>query len=137
MEFNSAICTTEEQSKTLLDLGLKAEAADMSYKIHYFDLDGILLEAVHTLELDPPINNDKFIPAWSLHRLIEMLPQEIIIVETIYELSIDNHLCIEYISEKFLNPIKYFWKGNIFDRIICCIEWLIQEGYFNKEYLEE
>ena len=72
MNFTSQICTTEEQSKRLLALGLKAETADMSYQIHYFDLDGILLESIHSLEPDPPLNNDRFIPAWSLHRLIEM-----------------------------------------------------------------
>ena len=75
MEFNSQICTTEEQSKRLLDLGLKAETADMSYRINYFDLDGMLLECVHTLEPDPPLNNDRYIPAWSLHRLIEIMSQ--------------------------------------------------------------
>ena len=25
--------------------------------------------------------------------------------------------------------------GDLFDNIIDCIEWLIKEGYFNKEYL--
>jgi hypothetical protein len=26
-------------------------------------------------------------------------------------------------------------KDNLYDNIIDCIEWLIKEGYFNKEYL--
>lgn len=30
-----------------------------------------------------------------------------------------------------------FFKDNSFDSLIDCIEWLIKEGYFNKEYLEE
>jgi hypothetical protein len=33
--------------------------------------------------------------------------------------------CIEYIYD------------NLFDNIVECIAWLIKEGYFNKEYLEE
>ena len=30
-----------------------------------------------------------------------------------------------------------FIADNLYDNIIFCIEWLIKEGYFNKEYLEE
>lgn len=31
-----------------------------------------------------------------------------------------------------------FWgEGNVYNAIINCIEWLIKEGHFNKEYLEE
>jgi hypothetical protein len=70
--FTSQICTTEEQSKRLLALGLKAETADMSYRIHYFDLDGMLLDRIYTLETDPPFNNNRSIPAWSFHRLLEL-----------------------------------------------------------------
>jgi hypothetical protein len=32
---------------------------------------------------------------------------------------------------------KYFHEGNLYDKIVNSIAWLIKEGYFNKEYLEE
>ena len=114
MDFNftSQICTTEEQSKRLLALGLKAETADMSYRINYFDLDGILLECIHTLEPDPPLNNDRFIPAWSLHRLIEILD-------------------IWYLDLNFHN------FDNAYEQVISYFEERVKGGFINKKYLEE
>ena len=69
MEFNSQICTTEEQSKRLLNLGLKKETADcvMTY------YDGWHIGEAEDFDLD----KDPVEPAWSFHRLIEIaqLPQ--------------------------------------------------------------
>lgn len=150
MEFNSLICTTEEQSERLLALGLKKETADMCWVLRDIDRGGneysvkymSIGQGAYSL-----LHPDWYTPAWSLHRLLEMMPQGVIIAGTEYKLSIDSHLCVEYILEEtqsrvvmsgeLSNPIKYFWKGGVFDRIICCICWLIKEGYFNKEYLEE
>ena len=112
MNFDSQICTTEEQSKRLIALGLKAETADMRYRIVYFDLDGILLESAHSLEVGFPINNDGSIPAWSLHRLIEMYSE---------------HYVCEHINLKLLT----------YDTIIEDIRLDILTGTFNKEYLEQ
>lgn len=60
LKFNSAICTSREQSERLLALGLKKETADMSYA------NGAELPIPA-----PPIYCS--IPAWSLDRLIEIL----------------------------------------------------------------
>lgn len=109
MKFNSQICTTKEQSERLLSLGLKKETADMRYQILYLDLGGVLKECTPSLEPYPPLNNDRFIPAWSLHRLIEL--SDIGIIDTTTD--------------------------NIYDKIIQYIEFLIKCGDFNKEYLEE
>lgn len=135
MEFTSQISTTEEQSERLLALGLKAETADMRYRIHYFDLDGILLESVHSLELDPPLNNDGFIPAWSLHRLIEMMPQEIFYEDSTLILGVFGD-GVYYADNEYGEVFRSF-DGNLYKCIIKCIDWLIKEGYFNKEYLKE
>ncbi len=62
MKFNSQICTTREQSERLLSLGLKKETADMS-----IGHTGLLYPYPHREE------DRVFIPAWSLHRLIEMV----------------------------------------------------------------
>lgn len=139
MNFTSQISTTEEQSKKLLALGLKAETADMRYQIHYFDFDGMSLECIHTLELDPPFNNDKHIPAWSLHRLIEMMPSFIDIDENPFylESKISQGKLVSY--ESIIDDsIVFAWgHGNLYDSIISCIGQLIKEGHFNKEYLKE
>ena len=92
MKFNSQICTTREQSERLLSLGLKKETADCYY---WQENDHIYGEAtgvwhLQTLDTEDALEHfeylDKyfgvcladdeehyFIPAWSLHRLIEMV----------------------------------------------------------------
>lgn len=87
MNFTSQICTTREQSERLLALGLKKETADMSWSnlsnepiCHpYKKIKGL------ASDLD-----DKVHPAWSLHRLIEMMPQWIDTTETSLKLTIDQ-----------------------------------------------
>ena len=102
MEFKSQICTTEKQSKRLLALGLKKETADM---FHYQWSEGIWgIEA-----RIPYTHNERMIPAWSLHRLIEIVG----------ELS-------------FVPNNTEDW----YDAIIAHIQSLIHIGYINKEYLD-
>ena len=141
MKFNSQICTTKEQSERLLTLGLKRETADMRYQTHYFDLGGILKECALSLEPYPPLNNDRFIPAWSLHRLIEMMPNEIRVGDSFVSLIVSNEKVQYYFHDveysDYLTGVGRWKSGNIYDNIIDCIEWLINEGYFKKEYLEE
>lgn len=64
MKFNSQICTTEEQSKRLLALGLKRETADC-VMMYY---DGWHIGEAEHFDFD----KDPVEPAWSLHRLIEI-----------------------------------------------------------------
>ena len=68
MKFNSQICTTREQSERLLALGIKKETADMWYP-HFAKTCPIPL-------IDEVLTTDD-IPAWSLGRLMEMLPNPI------------------------------------------------------------
>lgn len=69
--FKSQICTTMEQSERLLSLGLKKETADMMYEGKF------LGEIAHIMPHETEMNHfklwDSIIPAWSLHRLIEMI----------------------------------------------------------------
>ena len=104
MEFKSQICTTREQSERLLKLGLKRETADMCYRK--------LVNSEHhtydSLQCATPRSID--IPAWSLHRLMEMLA-----------------LC----------QYEIYPLDNVYEDIIYIVEYEIKEGYFNKDYLEE
>ena len=107
-EFKSAVCTSVEQSKRLLALGLKKETADM-----YHNLSTGIIEVPYTeVELKRELERNDVIPAWSLHRLIELYSD----VEDTSSLSIKD------ISYKLL---------------IFCIEKAIHCGLFNQDYLEE
>ena len=100
LKFNSAICTTKEQSQRLLDLGLKPETADMHYmaKTHWGDNWFIptnerwyCLGLGYQDDLRHRYNGTvEVIPAWSLHRLIEMLPSEIKQIDCYYNLTFDK-----------------------------------------------
>ena len=124
--FKSQICTSKSQSETLLKLGLKQETADMCYTYcNYSDR--------YELECRPPRLGD--IPAWSLHRLIEMMPRKI-------ECEVENGLSIDlfhtdYDGVTYYEVIGYYTDKNLYNAVISCITDLIKEGYFNKEYLAE
>lgn len=132
MKFNSQICTTKEQSERLLALGLKKETADM---YHYVTSNGAGISAM----------DDDFLPhmdtlAWSLHRLIEMIPitvpdkSGITHFFSIYETGYISYI---YFGEESWEIWKSWNQKELYDSIIDCIVWLIKEGYFNKEYLEK
>ena len=74
------------------------------------------------------------IPAWSLHRLIEMMPLAVVPeggFDNIFTLTkgYPSGYSVEY------DGFSYYHKKNIYDTLIEGIEHLIKEGYFNKEYL--
>lgn len=119
MKFNSQICTTKEQSERLLALGLKKETADM----FYFWVGGNEYRLKVDVDNNPlKYNMDRtYIPAWSLHRLLCLLPTE-------YTYDID----FQQIMRDFV-----FGSKDMYEEVISCIEILIKEGYFYKEYLEE
>lgn len=118
MEFTSQICTTKEQSERLLALGLKRKTADMMYIVMVKDFLGRDVpnaEKVYSLctwyeetSMHVGLEKREYIPAWSLHRLIEIanLPQ-----------------CWECIS------------GNWYEEVIAHIQSMIHINEFNKEYL--
>ena len=106
MNFSSQICTTEEQSKRLLALGLKAQTADM----HHYQYTE---RGRWSIEARPSIAGytNRLIPAWSLHRLIEIL--------NIWHLD--------------LNFLEF---DNIYDYLITYFEMRVKDGLINKEYLK-
>ena len=114
-EFNSQVCTSIEQSQRLLELGLKPETADMSYYI--LDSEPVLtigLAKVYreTIKGGKIVEkqNAEIVPAWSLHRLME----------------------IGEIENTGLADIK-----NAYDTCISMITSHIKFGLLNKEYLKQ
>ena len=119
MKFNSQICTSRSQSERLLALGLKKETADIVIRP---DNTLIVINEnsfiYHNLE---KATQEGYFPAWSLHRLLCLLPTE-------YVGDID----FQQIMQDFV-----FRSQDMYDEVISCIETLIKEGYFYKDYLEE
>lgn len=124
--FKSAICTSREQSERLLALGLKKETADMHHSYYTrVSFDG---SKSHFWKEETGYNENA-IPAWSLHRLIEIVPSTI---NKMLWFTITPYTAL-YDSVDY---IKYFdSKDNLYDNIIDCIAWLIKEGHLDKEYL--
>ena len=116
--FNSQICTSRSQSERLLALGLKKETADF-----------------------PVWGTEKLLyMGWSLHRLIEIMPTTIKSRYGYVNLAVNAELVqYQYYDEDYMHNecCQHFNDGTLYDNIIDCIDWLIKEGYFNKEYLED
>ena len=129
MNFGSQICTTREQSERLLALGLKKETADMKYLGTREYYGGILTEGTSSLPIIIDTEDDDITeydtPAWSLNRLIEMMPRTAIMhtQEGDTRIDIDIYAIEILVSE---DPIA---------EAVSVIEWLIKEGNFNKKYL--
>ena len=128
--FKSQICTSREQSERLLALGVKPETADMSIICKYVgcDDDGVLIYEENIYPYPP--SNERISPAWSLHRLIEMMPKNIAIDgDTAYPLQIqkryDGQWCVGYQG-------WYDCVGDLYDSIIWIYQLLISEDYLDE-----
>ena len=144
MNFNSRICTTKEQSERLLALGLKKETADCCWNTITLHGTPITYPSQESW-MDYSIISDNHFPAWSLHRLIEMMPKRVDIPKPEWDLcgatlwfEVGDDLEVKYtehLNEEYAFFEKTFRGKNLYDNTIDCIEWLTKEGYFNKEYL--
>lgn len=108
LNFNSQVCTTKEQSQRLLDLGLKPETADCYNREEQYGFSNWIGK--------PSLTTD--IPAWSLHRLIEIRFAGDNIGLGVYNIYNRNF-------------------GTCYEILISVIEYLIKIGEFNKEYLKQ
>ena len=146
MEFNSQVATNRQQSERLIALGIKKETADMYYPPFYFEnslidyFDAKVLGGSVREEMMAGYEEYKdYIPAWSLHRLWELLGK-------IKKYEGEDELLYPRISLEednviFISPKSIWARRNFcstkgaYENIINCFEELIKEGYFNKEYL--
>ena len=127
MNFKTPISTTREQSERLLALGVKPETADMGYVRNY---PIFLDEPVHEI---PDKDKEDVCLSWSLARLLEMMPKYIDEKEEVL-LMIEPPLVIYY-DTRYKGQQHFTTNPDIFDNCIAMIDWLIRNGYFNKEYL--
>ena len=68
------ICTSIEQSKKLIELGIDINTADMCYRYKWYNNNFILLPCAENAR--EPITED--IPAWSLVALEKLMPFQLI-----------------------------------------------------------
>ena len=130
MNFISQICTTIEQSERLLALGLKKETADMT--IHIKNDDGWYVIAEPFYEWEDDMNTfpsleepEPILPAWSIGRLIKLMPKTAIMHTQEGDARIDIDMY----------AIEILVSDDSIAEAVSIIEWLIKEGNFNKEYL--
>ena len=89
---NNSVCTSYEQSKSLLELGLDPNTADMKYDPRW-DIPVIISEYDYDNRLNyNPEHEITDIPAWSLSALLNVLPKYY---------SKENH--------QFCQSYKYDW----------------------------
>lgn len=136
--FKSQFCTDKIQSERLLALGLKKETADCALLP--------LTDKVTSVLVKPSTKDIKnTIPAWSLGRLLEMLPSPIPISEYIPTFHHYAYLDLSKVSAHYYwedydgaeRALASFCGDGLFAAVVDAIEWLIEEGNFPKEYLEE
>ena len=143
--FKSQVCTDRFQSERLLALGLKKETADMCWTQEedgWGELQWYCRVGTYT-QHDAEIGFFDYIPAWSLSRLLCMLTSVIPLSEELP--TFDTHAFLrlytvavsyEYDDYDGDERILVSFNGNgFFAAVVDAIEWLIKEGYFNKEYL--
>ena len=119
-EFNSQICTSREQSERLLALGLKKETADMG--IYYSELYGVDRVFANDLFDEKPTFDVDEIPAWSLHRILLLIPKEVNIDGFRFPLRSDA-------------VMRMGEADDMYEYLIGVLERTIKEGCFNKDYL--
>lgn len=137
MNFKTPISTTREQSERLLALGVNSETADM-----YIDKHGLPCCLPYS-RMDGHKEQTELCPAWSLGRLIDMLPTFLPQVT-----GNDLFLClmprrdrffVDYINDSypFGTDEASSENKNPYDAIIDMIECIIEKGYLmNDIYME-
>ena len=125
------IATTQDQSQRLLRCGVSADTADMSWVVLSDDTE--TLTAIPNLAQSEVINY----PAWSLSRLLELLPKRINDEYNYqkYGFKIEYSLTfndapwqITYKCGTLVKPGYFFDKSPI-EACVKAIEWLTENGY--------
>lgn len=133
------ICTNKEQSSRLLEAGVRPETADC-YLQRITETDdwsnnNVLDEIIESwMNKQVLLDMDGRYPAWSLSKLIDMIPDQIECEGYNYYLFIlprDKEFTIKYSAGS--NLAQSYCRESFFDAITEMIEWLIKEGYLDKK----
>lgn len=145
-KFSLPTATTVAQSDRLVALGVKPETADC-FISQITETDDWSDENTNCSLFEPWMNKENVLkstvkPAWSLSRLIDMMPAHlqkhgingrlfISRTEVSYAgFGKGRDLTVLFVCTEFYNE-----NANVFDLTIIAIEHLIEIGKFDKEYL--
>lgn len=145
MNFKSQIGTNINQSRKLLELGLKPGTADMyleksktpeygEYHLHTI-CEGIDPEHWFSVRMNRDIT-----PAWSLDRLLELIPKSIKQrhrPNADFDMHSDGQYWFISYEELGYDVKHQEMRHKSFDAVICMIEWLIHNNHLNPEYLKD
>ena len=126
-DFKSSICTSISQSERLMALGLKSDTADMRIIKDRANDDPVMFPAEQS--------GDNGIPAWTLDRLMELMPYSIEMHHAIWCLQISRGFARYAKIGKEKTYIGFFQRPNTYDAVVDCIEWLIKDVHFEPDYL--
>ena len=111
------ICTTIEQSKKLIELGIDINTADIWYQhIGYSIIDGKEKPTYFPMVIRDNISDDD-IPAWSLSALLELIPSSVFLYLKLVKW--DESYYIEHREMLYDNPIDAVFE------MVC---WLKENG---------
>ena len=128
------ICTNKEQSARLLEAGVRPETADM-----YLD-EFELPVAFEYGRVEKHVGQDMAFPAWSLSKLIDMLPATISQrnrPDLSLEITKDSVYWFIQYTELGYDCKHEVMKKNVLDAVVNMIEWLIKEGHLDKKFLTD
>lgn len=126
------ICTNKSQSSRLLEAGVRPESADM-----YLD-EFELPVAFEYRRIVGHMDQDMAFPAWSLSKLIDMLPATISQrnrPDLSLEITKDSVYWFIQYTELGYDCKHEVMKKNVLDAVVNMIEWLIKEGCLDNKYL--
>lgn len=135
------ICTNKEQSSRLLEVGVRPGTADF-YLQRITETEDWSIDNVQDQLVEPWMDKSGLLdmvgryPAWSLSKLIGMMPDQVECEGYNYYLFIlprDKEFTIKYSAGS--NLAQSYSKESLFDAIAEMIEWLIKEGCLDKKYL--
>lgn len=124
------ICTNKSQSSRLLEAGVRPESADMYLDEFYLPV------AFEYRRIVGHMDQDKICPAWSLSKLIEMLPATISQrnrPDLSLEITKDSVYWFIQYAELGYDCKHEVMEENVLDAVVNMIEWLIKEGYLDKK----
>lgn len=134
MKFKNNPTTTEAQSFMLCKAGLKPETADC-----YIEEDGHVIIARDDNDLSIALNLRRLTPAWSLSRLLDILPDEIYVNSRDYKRTLNGDFFTysHYENGEWRGDLKFLRvHGLIMAATITMLISLISEGkYINEEYI--
>ena len=119
-------CTNIKQSKKLIELGIDVNTADMFYcngHVSVLQSSDFITVNSRMREIYPQAEN--YIPAWSLTRLFDIIPQELFGGQYIINITEGtNYKWI--ISYEPLYEISSYIDASSYNLIDCCVEMIIK-----------